>query len=295
MITCPHCRAENPDNRTFCRKCGNQLNEPAKPSCIACGYPLKPDAKSCDRCGTPQRKKETKTTGIFSRKSKSAPPTTRPSQADVETIMVIEDRPAFQSKNASGRTHGTPTIGTSGSGSNTDRNSGGRSKSVAPSDKKGSRTPSSTSTSRHNPLITLGIAIAITGIVAASVHLLIKERTRTSSAPPTETSATAENATQSPAAATPAVSPLPVVAAPTAAEPVQTPPATALQTIVPESLNTTPSSAPIAAEASQPATGRGKTRTISLGASSPSAYADAEQRRARKQAEDTLKELLKQK
>ena len=99
MIVCPHCNTINKDGIAFCVQCGKKLiTSSEQNTCIACGATLKAGAKFCARCGTQQTgddKPESKSdaTVIIPRKDKTPPV----SQADVETVMVIEDRPSHKS------------------------------------------------------------------------------------------------------------------------------------------------------------------------------------------------------
>ena len=54
--TCPACDAENADQASFCRECGNALGAPAdiiaeRETCPACGAEISPHAAFCGSCG----------------------------------------------------------------------------------------------------------------------------------------------------------------------------------------------------------------------------------------------------
>ena len=76
MIKCPDCGSDNPDEATFCRKCGENLsaikpkeetksdNQEVAKYCVKCGYGIKDKSTEiCPKCGAKQTFKSTKYCG----------------------------------------------------------------------------------------------------------------------------------------------------------------------------------------------------------------------------------------
>ena len=73
-MKCPHCQADNPEEATFCIKCGQKILEDIPLKCPECGTELPEGAIFCYKCG------QSLTGGIPSSTTKesSAPPITEP-------------------------------------------------------------------------------------------------------------------------------------------------------------------------------------------------------------------------
>ena len=73
-LKCPNCQAENPDDSSFCLRCGTKLVKDALLICPDCGAELPADASFCNKCGH-SLIESTKTTASESVRTASEEPT----------------------------------------------------------------------------------------------------------------------------------------------------------------------------------------------------------------------------